>query len=196
MFFFTKMVGAESDIEIEGEAVSRPLVQLVLHNKDNETEVGLLAEDRWVSHRAIALLRNSLKARVPLEGTCNPEEEEAIRKEMVAEFAQLPQKQRVMFGRKAIKNYRSRIHHHQKVQVRSAGEGSKRKSEQGDVSKGGKAPRTRAQAAVALEEERKQSTGSEVPSSIGVRTSEQGQAQAKRVPGWALRRREMDVGAR
>jgi hypothetical protein len=32
-----------------------------------------------------------MKAKVPLEGTCKPKEEEAIRKEMVAEFAQLPQ---------------------------------------------------------------------------------------------------------
>jgi hypothetical protein len=45
-FFSTKMAGAESDIESEGEAVSRPLVRLVLHDKDNETEVGLLAENR------------------------------------------------------------------------------------------------------------------------------------------------------
>jgi hypothetical protein len=82
----------------------------------------------------IALLRNLLKAMVPLEGTCKPKEEEVIRKEMVAEFALLPQKQRVMFGRKAIKNYPSCICHRQKVQVRSAGEGSKWKSEQGDVS--------------------------------------------------------------
>jgi hypothetical protein len=43
---FTKMAGAESNIEFEGEAVRRPLVQLVLHDKDNKTEVGLLAEDR------------------------------------------------------------------------------------------------------------------------------------------------------
>jgi hypothetical protein len=50
----------------------------VLHNKDNETKVGLLAEDRWVSHGEIALLRNSLKATVPFEETCKPEKEEAI----------------------------------------------------------------------------------------------------------------------
>jgi hypothetical protein len=130
------MAVVESDIEIEGGAASRLLVQLVLHDKDNEVEVELLVEDRWVSHGVIALLSNSIKAMVPLEGTCKPEEEEAIRKEMVAEFVQLPQNQRVMFGRKA--------------------------------------PRTRAQAAVALEEEQKQSTGSEVLSSIGVHTSGQG----------------------
>jgi hypothetical protein len=61
----------------------------VLHNKDNKAEVGLPAEDRWVSHGAMALLRNSMKAMVPLEGTCKPEGEEVIRKEMVAKFTQL-----------------------------------------------------------------------------------------------------------
>jgi predicted secreted protein len=103
-----------------------------------------------------------------------------IRKEMVAKFAQLPQSQKVMFSRKAIKNYRSRVCHLQKVQVKSAGapvkagEGSKWKGEQGDVGKSRKAPRTQAQAAVMLEKERKQSTGSKVLSSMGVHTSGQG----------------------
>jgi hypothetical protein len=78
-----KMASAESDIEREGGATDGQLVRWVLHDKDNEAEVGLLAEDWWVSHSAIALLRNSMKATVPLEGTCKPEEEEAIRKEMV-----------------------------------------------------------------------------------------------------------------
>jgi hypothetical protein len=32
----------------------------------------LLAEDRWVSHGAIVLLRDTMKATVPFEGTCKP----------------------------------------------------------------------------------------------------------------------------
>jgi hypothetical protein len=110
-----KMASAESDIEIGGGAADGQLVRWVLHDKDNKAEVELLAEDWWVSHGAIALLRNSMKAMVPLEGTCKPEEEEAIRKEMVTEFAQLPRSQKVMFGRKAIKNYRSWVCHWKKA---------------------------------------------------------------------------------
>jgi hypothetical protein len=49
-----KMAGVESDIEIEGGAASRQLVWVVLHDKDNDEEVELLAENRWVSHGAIA----------------------------------------------------------------------------------------------------------------------------------------------
>jgi hypothetical protein len=173
------MASAESDIEVEGRAADGQLVRWVLHDKDNEAEVELLAEDRWVSHGTIALLRNSMKAMVPLEGTCKPEEEEAIRKEMVIEFAHLPRSQKVMFGRKAIKNYRSRVLHRKKTQEMLVGTssrvgGAKRKGEQSDEEESRKTPRTQAQAAVALENERKQSTGSEASASIGVRTSEQG----------------------
>jgi hypothetical protein len=76
-----------------------------------------------------------------------------------------------MFGRKAIKKYQSRVCHRQRVQVNStgalvkAGEGSNQRGEQGDLGKSRKAPRMRAQAAVALEEERKQLTGSKASSS-------------------------------
>jgi hypothetical protein len=115
--FSHKMASPESDIEIEGGAVDGQLVRWVLDDKDNKAEVELLAEDRWVSHGAIALLRNSMKAMVPLEGTCKPEEEEAIRKEMVTKFAQLPHSQKVKFGRKAIKNYQSQVRHRMKTQA-------------------------------------------------------------------------------
>jgi hypothetical protein len=160
------MASVESDIEIEGGAADGQLVRWVLHDKDNEAEVELLAEDRWVSHGTIALLRNSMKATVRLEGTCKPEEEEAIRKEMVAEFAQLPRSQKVVFGRKAIKNYRSLVCHQKKTQEMLVGTaaragGVKRRGEQSNGGESRKTPRTRAQAAVALENERKYLTGSE-----------------------------------
>jgi hypothetical protein len=148
-FFSHKMASAESDIEIEGGAADGQLVRWVLHDKDNEAEVELLAEDRWVSHGAIALLRNSMKATVPLEGTCKPKEEEAIRKDMVTEFAQLPHSQKVMFGRKAIKNYRSRVRHRKKTQEMLVGTssragGAKWRGEQSNGGESRKTPRMRA----------------------------------------------------
>jgi hypothetical protein len=82
-----KMVGVESNIEIEAEVAGGQLVCLVFHDKDNKAEIELLAEDRWVSHGMIVLMRNSMKAMVLLEGTCKAKEEEAIRKEIVAKFA-------------------------------------------------------------------------------------------------------------
>jgi hypothetical protein len=83
------------------------LVHLVQHNKDNEAEVELLGEDRYVGYSAIALLQSGMKATVPMEGTCGPEEEEVVRREMVGEFARLNHTKRVELGRKAIKNYRN-----------------------------------------------------------------------------------------
>jgi hypothetical protein len=65
--FPNKMAGFESDIEIVMGLKDRQLVQWVLHDKNNEVEVGLLVEDWWVSHSTIALLQNSQKVTVPLE---------------------------------------------------------------------------------------------------------------------------------
>jgi hypothetical protein len=50
-------------------------VHLVQHDKDNKAEVELLAEDWYMGYGAIALLRSGMKATVPMEGTCGPQEE-------------------------------------------------------------------------------------------------------------------------